>query len=132
MNLGLDINARYGVHGVFPIDAAINSDDPNTLAFVIAKGADVDIEYGLPLKTALDYCIDGMIQNNRLEPYPESLEMVRTLLRHGADISIRDLNGKRPIDLLNVYASKPFPLERLKEIFRSVIPDLDEQLVRID
>ena len=127
LNSGADINIQYG-SGVYPIDAAINSDNPKTLEFVIDNGADINIDCGLPLSTALDYCMDGMIQDNMPKPYPAALEMVKILLDNGADILIRDLNGNRPIDVLKSYAPKAEKLSELKEFFRPVIKDIDELL----
>ena len=43
LNSGANINSKYG-SGVYPIDAAINSDNPKSLEFVIENGADVNIE----------------------------------------------------------------------------------------
>ena len=127
LDAGADINSKYG-SGVYPIDAAINSDNPKNLKFVINHGADVNIEYGLPLSTALDYSMDGLIQDDRRKPYPETLEMITILIDHGADLSIKDLNGNRPIDILKAYAPKPKKLRELKEIFRPVINNIDELL----
>ena len=127
LNSGANINAKYG-SGMYPIDAAMNSDDPKTVEFAIDHGADVNIEFGLPLFSALDYCMDGMIQNERDKPYPEALEMVRILLENGADLSVRNSDGNRPVDVLKAYAPQPKKLSELKEIFRTVIPNIDELL----
>jgi ankyrin repeat protein len=127
LNLGANINAKYG-SGIYPIDAAINSDNPKILEFVIKNGADLNIESGLPLMAALDYCMDGMIQNNIDRPYPEALEMVKILLENGADIAIKDLNGNRPIDVLKAYDPNPEKLNQLIELFRPVIKNIDDLL----
>lgn len=102
---GADINAKYGV-GIRPISAAINSDEPDTLRFVIGHGADVNIDNGHPLFEAIDLCIDGMIQNGRAEPYPEAMEMFKILIENGADIGLKDEKGNGPLKLLLSYPEK--------------------------
>ena len=126
LNNDADINAKYGV-GIRPISSAINSDNPSTLKFVIEHGADVNIDNGAPLSETIDYCIDGMIQNNLDEPYPEAIEMLKILLENGADIELKDENGERPIDVIAAYAQDDEDrLEQLKLFFRPLIPQIDE------
>ncbi len=122
---GNGINEKYGI-GIRPIIAAINSDIPECLRFVIQNGADVNIDSGQPLHEVIDYCIDGMIQNNRSEPYPEALQMLQILLDNGADLQIENKNRKRPIDLITAYSHNQEIFERLKSIFRPLIPQIDE------
>ena len=125
---GADINSKCGA-GIRPISSVINSDNPSTLKFVIELGADVNIDNGAPLSEAIDYCIDGMIQNNQDKPYPEALEMIKILLENGADVELKDQNGERPIDVLSAYAQDDLDwLELLKSIFRPLIPRIDELL----
>jgi ankyrin repeat protein len=127
LDSGLNINDKYGI-GIRPIISAINSDNPETLRFVIQRGADVNIDNGSPLFEVIDYCIDGMIQNNKSEPYPETLEMLKILLDNGADVELRDESGERPIDVLKGYAHDEKSLERLKSFFRQLIPQIDSLL----
>lgn len=123
---GADINAKYGI-GIRPISSAINSDNPLMLKFVIDHGADVNIDHGAPLSETIDLCIDGMIQNNLDAPYTEALKMLKILLENGADLGLKDDNGKRPIDTLTAYAQDDFErLERLKSFLRPLIPNIDE------
>ncbi len=122
---GMDINGKHGV-GIRPISSAINSDNPKTLEFVIKYGADVNVDFGDPLHEAIDLCIDGMIQNNRKEPCPESLEMLKILLDNGADIELKNEKGERPIDVITAYAHNAESLNRLKSFFRHLIPNIDE------
>lgn len=122
---GADINEKYGI-GIRPIISAINSDQPETLRFVIQHGANVNIDWGEPVREAIDYCIDGMIQNNREKPYPEALEMLKILLENRADLELRNEKGNRPIDVIHAYARNDQSLAKLKSFFRHLIPNIDE------
>jgi len=126
---GVDINGKYGV-GVRPIIAAINSDNPEMLSYIIAKGADVNIDNGLPLYETIDYCIDGMIQDKRSEPYPEHLEMIKILLATGAELDLKNERNERAIDLLVQYAYSEKSFNRLKTYFRPYIPEIDALIKR--
>jgi len=123
---GADINLKYGT-GITPISSAINSDNPSTLEFVIKHGADVNIDNGAAISETIDYCIDGMIQNNLDKSYPEAMEMLKILLENGADIELKNENGERPIDVITAYAQDDLEwLEQLKSFFRPLIPKIDE------
>lgn len=133
LNRGDDINGDE--ERIRPIIAAINSDKPEVLRFLIQNNVDVNIDFGSPLSEAIDYCIDGMLQNNRDKFNPEALEMVRLLIAAGAKPDIQNEMGKRPIDVLISY-SKNYTdnsidstyLEELKLMFNDVIPDIDGYL----
>ena len=123
---GADINAKDRV-GIRPISSAINSDKPSTLQFVIDQGADVNIDDGAVLSEVIDYCIDGMLQNNLDKPDPEAMEMLKILLDNGGDLTITDPNGQRPIDVIRTYAhGDQNRLEELKRFFRPIISNIDE------
>jgi len=121
---GNDINGLYGYNNR-PISSAINSDNPATLKFVIAQGADVNIDAGAPLFETIANCIDGMIQANRDEPFPESMEMISILIKSGANPIIEDSEGRKPIDVLYAYVQTEDHLDTLKSIFRLYIPEVD-------
>ncbi|MCA6361993.1 MAG: hypothetical protein IM638_03085 [Bacteroidetes bacterium] len=130
LDSGDDINGDEET--IRPIIAAINSNNPEVLSFLIQHKADVNIDFGSPLSEAIDYCIDGMLQNNRDIFYPEALEMVRLLIAAGAKPDIQNENGKRPIDLLTRYSKNHSDnsidktyFEKLKLMFNDVIPDID-------
>ena len=80
------------------------------------------------MSLAFDYCMDGMIQNDIQKPYPEAMEMVNILIQNGAQIDIKNKNGKTPIDVLKSYVSQKDKLEILKNIFREVIKNIDDYL----
>lgn len=122
---GADVNGKYGI-GIRPIISAINSDNPEMLRFLISEGADINIDNGLPLHETIDFCIDGMIQDNRRKPYPEHLEMLRILLENGADLELKNKKNERPIDIIAQYAHSEKNFNRLKSYFRDLIPKIDE------
>jgi ankyrin repeat protein len=121
--------------GYFPIQRAINYDDPEMLKLVIDGGADVNIDLGdgwTPLHEAFDYAIDGMIQNSRDIPYPENLEMIRILVSNGADLDRKNLKGKTPLDSINTYSATKEGFASLMNIFRPIIPFIDQKISYID
>ena len=88
----------------------------------------MNVDHGSPLFEIIDYCIDGMIQNNRAEPYRESLQMLDLLLQNGADVELKNERGERPIDRITRYASDEKSFELLKSFFRPYIPEIDTLL----
>lgn len=126
---GVDVNGKYGI-GIRPIIAAINSDNPKMLSYIIAKGADVNIDNGLPLYETIDICIDGMIQDNRSEPHQVHLEMIKILLMNGAKLELKNERAERAIDLIVQYAYSEKSFDRLKSYFRPLIPEIDALIKR--
>lgn len=124
---GTDVNGKYGI-GIRPIIAAINSDSPKMVSLVLKHGADVNIDDGAPLRTIIDLSIDGMIQDELEAPFPAHLEILRILLENGADLEMKDENGSRPIDVIPAYGTNRKSLDRLKNYFRPIIPELDSLL----
>lgn len=124
-----DINEKYGV-GIRPIISAINSGDKERLEFVIRNGADLDIDDGQPLYQAIDIAIDGMIQDELPKPSDESMKIIQILLDSGADLEIMNEKGKRPIDIIPLYAHNDRTFELLKSFFRPLIPDIDKLIKR--
>ncbi|OQP53570.1 ankyrin repeat domain-containing protein [Niastella populi] len=115
-------------NGVYPIEFAINEDDPDMVKLLIEAGADPNIDLGkgfTPLHEAMDACIDCMIQNNRDTFFPEHLEMVKVLFENGADPNKKDINGISPLDLINSYAGLKEGFDKLMNLFRPAIPNID-------
>jgi len=129
INLGYDINGKYGEMKFYPIYSAMNSIDPVlALKFVIDNGADVNIEYGLPLSIAFGSLIDGMTQNNRTEPFEEDIEMIKILIKKGANLTIKDKNGLTPFSSISDYSVSEKRFYELRDIFVKIIPDFDKYL----
>ena len=99
---GVDLN-KTGSNGWTPLMMAIEGDQPKTLEVLLENGANpnkqTELDGFTPLHLAVDYAIDGMIQNNKSKPFPEPIECIRILLKYGADITIKDNSGKTPLDL---------------------------------
>ncbi|MBO9200597.1 MULTISPECIES: ankyrin repeat domain-containing protein [Niastella] len=116
--------------GTYPIEYAMGEDDPDMVKLVIESGANPNIDLGegrTPLHEAVDYCIDGMIQNNRDDFYPESLEIVKILLANGGDLNKKDNRGRKPLDLINIYsANYKESFDKIVNMFRPAIPNIDE------
>lgn len=112
----------------YPIYAAIQSDDPAMLNLIIGLGADTNQDLGkgwTPLHEAFDFAMDGMIQNNKVKPYAEAMEMIRVLLQNGADLQNKDDAGRTPLDVLRAYAVDDKKFDELKNLFASVIHNTD-------
>ena len=125
-----DINAPDH-QGEFLFIAIINSDSPPLLKDAIKKGLNVNqgtASGWTALHEAMDLAIDGMIQNNEETAYPEPIEMIKILLDSGADLQQADSEGKIPLDSLNTYSSNTDTFNHLKNIFRTVIPDIDDRI----
>jgi ankyrin repeat protein len=120
---------EYGNHILFSL---IERDDPEELRLFMEAGADVHVEQDngwTPLHLAFDYAIDGMIQNARDMPYPEALEKIRLLIAYGADLSCTDNEGHTALDAFNTYAASEAGFNRLKDMFRTVVPDIDDKVI---
>lgn len=118
--------------GTYPIQFAMNNWDPEMVKLVIDTGADPNIDLGqgcTPLHEAIDCAIDGMIQNRREAPYPEALEIIKLLIESGADLHKKNQEGKTPLDSLNTYAATMEGFSALKDMFRSVIPAIDQLIL---
>lgn len=86
-----------------PLMMAVEGDQPKTLELLLKNGANPNKQSGIDgftaLHLAIDYAMDGMIQNNKSRPYPEPIECIRILLKYGADKNIKDYKGRTPLDL---------------------------------
>jgi Ankyrin repeats (many copies) len=127
---GVDINAK-GDKGVYPIIAAINSDYPEVLRFVIAYGANPNItldDGSTPLHEAFDIAIDGMLQDDLEKPNSETVEIIKLLIANGADPNVQNSSGKTPLDSLATYASTIERFNFLKDLFRDILPSIDKDV----
>ena len=127
---GININEK-GENNIYPISAAIASENPVVVAFVIANGADVNINLGneaTPLHEAIDTAFDGMIQRNAEKPSVESLEIVRLLIKNGANVEAINLSGRKPLDSLNRYSATLERFDFLKKVFKELIPSIDDKI----
>jgi ankyrin repeat protein len=127
---GVDINAK-GDKGIYPIFAAINSDYPEVVRFVIAYGANLNIALdngSTPLHLAFDIAIDGMLQDDLEKPNSETIEIIKLLIANGADPNIQNSSGKTPLDALAIYSSNIEKFDFLKNLFRDILPSIDKDV----
>lgn len=98
---GVDPNT-ISADGMNLLQIAVEGDQPRILALLLEYGADPNLQSGSNRTTALhqavDYAYDGMVQNDQTFPYTEPMECIHLLLKYGADLTIRDSNGKMAID----------------------------------
>ncbi|MES2777296.1 MAG: hypothetical protein V4722_24170 [Bacteroidota bacterium] len=124
----IDLNAP-DAHGEFPIMSAM--DDLDLLRHVIASGANVNIDIGqgwTPLHCAFDDAIDGMVQSDSGEPDGRVMKEMKILLENGADPTIKNAEGKTALDALNTYTNSITGFNVLKDMFRNLIPDIDNMV----
>ena len=102
---GADLD-KAGSGGFTPLMSAVEGDQPRILELLLKNGANPNKQSELDgftaLHLAIDYAMDGMIQNNKITPFAEPLECIRILLKFGADKNIKDKLGKTPLDLYPV------------------------------
>ncbi|WP_423734993.1 hypothetical protein [Chitinophaga caseinilytica] len=114
---------------------ALLGDDPDMLESVIKAGGDVNTAFEegqTPLHILIESAIDGMMQDDLVAPGPETLKMIELLLGNGAELSRLNDAGETPLDILNVYAAgSKESFELLKDIFRGLIPDIDDRITYI-
>lgn len=125
--LGVNPNSPDS-RGIFAIDAALNSGSPEVLRFIIDQISDINQDIGrgwTSLHLALDIAIDGMVQNNRLEPSSEDIKMITILIENGAKPDIKDNSSQTAIDILKRYATDTYSFNNLKSIFKKSIPSME-------
>jgi hypothetical protein len=81
-----------------------------------------------PLHIAIENAIDAMVQGELSEPEAADMEMVRILLEHGANLTLTNSWGYRPLDVFNGYTNRLERFNLLKDFFRKIIPDIDNQV----
>lgn len=116
--------------GLFLIRAILGSGNTTLLKEAIDKNINLNQDTGegwTALHDAIASAVDSMIQNNRQSPYPNLIEMVKMLLDSGADLSVRDAEGRAPLDWLSAYNDIDF-FNELKEFLRPLIPDIDDRV----
>lgn len=102
IDLGVDLDKPSSINGMTPLILAIEGDQPLILELLLENGANPNKKCNIsgltPLHWAVDYATDGMWQNNRDTPYSEPIECIRILLSYGADMNIKDDQGKTVLD----------------------------------
>jgi hypothetical protein len=118
-----------------PIRFAIDQVDPEMLQSFIGAGADVNMDIGgglTPLHVAVGFYIDDMTQSGR-ETFSDNERAVFTiLLRSGVDLNKKDKEGQKPLDVINEFAFSKEGFQGLLELFRPIIPNIDDLVTYTD
>lgn len=104
---GTDLN-RQGRNGYTPLMQAAEMENVQIAKLLIEHGSDINSaghEGATPLHIAVDISIDGTIQNGG-SPGEEPLEMIRFLLKNGADTRLTDSKGKSALNWAEDYKSQ--------------------------
>lgn len=102
LEAGADPNRSFDGSGFPPMSAAIEQAWLPGLQLLLVHGGDVNVrKYGgwTPLMHAVDVEADGACQSGE----PASLDLVRFLLKQGADPALRDDRGECAADLARRY-----------------------------
>jgi ankyrin repeat protein len=102
LDRGGDINAAHSESGWTLLHYAAENADLGLMAALVARGADLsakDRDGWSPLHRAVDYDIDGAIQNDRTPDFVGT----RTLIQLGASLNARDNEGLTPRDAAALY-----------------------------
>ena len=102
LEAGADPNRSFDGSGFPPMGAAIEQAWLPGLQLLLAYGGDINVrKYGgwTPLIHAVDIESDGAWQSGE----PACLDLLRFLLRHGADPTLRDDRGECAADLARRY-----------------------------
>ncbi|XP_065196058.1 ankyrin repeat domain-containing protein 50-like [Sycon ciliatum] len=118
MHYGSDPNSM-DADGNTPLILASQTGDDNLVSVFLARGAHVNLVSSCRQRTALHYAVEAGVSN-----------IVRFLLRHGADVYIRDNMGDTPLSLASgnlldliracaaVQAAESGDSDRLSELYR--------------
>ncbi|RYD56936.1 MAG: ankyrin repeat domain-containing protein [Verrucomicrobiaceae bacterium] len=79
------------VAGSTALKEAVNEDDPETVRFLLERGADPNVVYWSSNETALFTAVSKHVGDSH---YNKNLEVIRLLLKHGADRNHRSTSDK--------------------------------------
>ncbi|SEP19032.1 hypothetical protein [Niastella yeongjuensis] len=119
---------------MLPIRYAVDQVDPALLQSFIDTGADVNIDIGggmTPLHLAVGFYIDEMTHTGRETFSDKEQEIFNILLRSGADLNKTNKEGQKPLDVINEFAFSKEGFSELLDLFRPIIPNIDELVTYI-
>ncbi len=114
---------------MYPVRYAVDQVDTVMLQSFIDAGADVNIDIGggmTPLHLAVGFYIDEMTLSGRETFADNELAIFNILLHSGADLNKKNKEGQKPLDVINEFAFSQDGFNELVDLFRSIIPNIDE------
>lgn len=98
---GYDVNCLNEHIMRTPLDNAIENENLDVIRYLIEKGAEINrqSEFGTPLHHAIDIETDQFDwHDEKGNPRLPSADVTKTLVGLGADVNIKDRNGRTPLD----------------------------------
>ncbi len=93
---GLDVNCEMA-NGLTPMHLAVQSNNQSMVGLLLAKKGNPN-KPNAEGRTAVHWC--AAVKDSRLDPN-NRFKMANVLVKGGADINAKDINGKTPADLAN-------------------------------
>lgn len=122
------VNINGFCNNMTPLLAALYGQDIELIELLIDCGANINTETDFVLYEAFDCLLTNMIEEGLDKPNLEELEIIKLLVDKGAEVDRRNEFGESPLDLINKYAVNIESFERIKSIFRPIIPDIDNKV----
>ena len=111
-----------------PLIASIYGQNIELTEFLIKSGAIINQGKHTSLHEAFDCMLMNMVDEGLEEPDLDELNIIELLINEGGDLGkINDI-GISPLGFLNKHASNKETFEKMKDFFRSFIPDIDKKI----
>lgn len=126
---GADVNGSH--NELTPLTASIYGQNIELVEFLIASGAEINQGEHTALHEAFDCILLNMLDVGTMEPDMDELNIIELLINHGGDLTKTNKLGKTPLDFLREHAKNEADFEKMKAIFRPMIPNIDERTIKL-
>ena len=123
---GVNVNGYQ--NNLTPLIASIYGQNIELTEFLIKSGALINQGMHTVMHEAFDCILENMIAENLEKPDIDEFKIIEFLINEGGDVEKRNEVGESPLEAISRYASDNKSFERLKRIFRPIIPDIDKRI----